>query len=368
MWRFAWKSLWRDRLRFAITVSGVALSVLLILVMNGLFAGASRQITSYIDLSQADLFVAQSGVRNMHMASSVLPGAVLDQVRAVPGVERAEGIVYFPASLEWQGASDAVYVIGIAPDWQMGGPWSMAEGEGRPQPGEVIISDRQRRTDSPRIGDTVVVGGRELKVSGLSRETKSIASTLVFINLTDAQAMRGKGHLNYLLLKGAPGSDPESVSGAIRERLPDISLMTRAELSASDQVLALQMGVELLGIMALVGFVIGIAVIALTTYVSAVEQIRQYGLLKAVGAGPVHLLAGILGQALLSAVAGFAGGIALSAGVRALVPALSPGLEIDLVPAYVARVFGLVLLMGVLSAFPPYWRVQRVDPVDVFRP
>lgn len=368
MWRFAWKSLWRDRLRFGITVSGVALSVLLILVMNGLFAGASRQITSYIDFSRADLFLAQSGVRNMHMANSVLPAALLDEVRAVPGVTRAEGIVYFPASLEWQGASDSVYVIGIAPDSEMGGPWSMAQGQGRPQPGEVVISDRQRRTGSPRLGETVVVAGRELKVSGLSRETKSIASTLVFINLTDAQSMRGQGLFNYLLLRSAPGSDLLAVSLDVGEQVPDANVLTRQEMSDRDQLLALQMGVELLGIMALVGFVIGMAVIALTTYISVVEQIRQYGLLKAVGAGPVHLLAGIFGQALLAAVAGFAVGIVLSAGVSALVPTLAPGLEIDLVPGYSTRLFGLVLLMGAISALPPFWRVQRVDPVDVFRP
>lgn len=380
MMTLAWKAIWRDRLRFAITTGGVALAVVLILVMNGLFGAAARQISLYIDQSSADLFVAQAGVRNMHMANSALPAALVGRIGEVAGVQRAEGIQYFPAMLEWRGDSDWVYVIGLETGATMGGPWRMAAGKTGPGPGDLVISDRQRRGETPGLGDRVTVAGQEFTVVGLSQETKGLASTLVFINASDAAAMRGAGRVNYILVRLAPGTDAGRVAAAIQEQVRrevglaqglagsgEVSVITRQELSDGDRGLAMEMGVELLQIMAAVGFIIGLAVVTLTIYVATVEQLRQYGVLKAVGAGPGHLFTVLFTQSLTAAVVGFGVGMALTRLAGWLVPMASPGLEIDLEVAYIGRLFALILLLGMAAALPPYWRVQRVDPVDVFR-
>lgn len=367
MFTFAWHSLTRERLRFVITVSGVALAVLLMLLMNGLFAASSRQISLYIDRSDADLFVAQAGVRNMHMASSVMPLELRAQVESVPGVARVEAILYFPAPLEWEDQSDQVYAIGLSPDASMGGPWLMGKGASRARPGEVVIPARQRGNQTPPVGSKVWVGGQALTVAGLSQETKSLASSLVFLNADDALAMRGSGRVNYLLVRVESGANPSGVARAIGDQVPGVSVLTRQELSDSDRVLALSMGVELLAIMAGVGFLIGLAVVALTIYLATVEQLRQYGVLKALGAGPGHLMAAIGGQALTASIVGFVAGVLLTVGASMLIPQLVPGLEIDMPWGYLGKVFGLVALIGTLSAMAPYWRVHRLDPADVFR-
>lgn len=179
--------------------------------------------------------------------------------------------------------------------------------------------------------------------------------------------MRGSGRVNYLLVRVESGANPSGVARAIGDQVPGVSVLTRQELSDSDRVLALSMGVELLAIMAGVGFLIGLAVVALTIYLATVEQLRQYGVLKALGAGPGHLMAAIGGQALTASIVGFVAGVLLTVGASMLIPQLVPGLEIDMPWGYLGKVFGLVALIGTLSAMAPYWRVHRLDPADVFR-
>jgi len=56
------------------------------LALDAIVEGMTARITAYIDHSGADVFVSQSGVRNMHMASSTLPVSIVSKVQAVPGV------------------------------------------------------------------------------------------------------------------------------------------------------------------------------------------------------------------------------------------------------------------------------------------
>jgi putative ABC transport system permease protein len=67
------RNLFQERRRALLAVAGVAMALLLVLVLQGIFDGAMRQVTAYIRTSEADLFVSQQGVRTMHMSASALP-------------------------------------------------------------------------------------------------------------------------------------------------------------------------------------------------------------------------------------------------------------------------------------------------------
>src|SRR5512146_115313 len=90
----AHRNLFQNRARLLISVGGVALALMLILSLDAIFAGVERQVTAYIRHSGADVFVAQSGVRNMHMAASSLAAGVADQVAMQPGVASVTLILY----------------------------------------------------------------------------------------------------------------------------------------------------------------------------------------------------------------------------------------------------------------------------------
>jgi len=78
--------LFADRRRGALTVAGAAAALLLVLVLDAIFAGALARVTAYIRTSPADVFVSQAGVRTMHMSASALPPGAPARVAEVSGV------------------------------------------------------------------------------------------------------------------------------------------------------------------------------------------------------------------------------------------------------------------------------------------
>ena len=70
MFHLAWRNLSQNRTQLLMGVGGVALALLLMLSLDALLAGSEEDLVAYIIQSGADVFVAQEGVKNMHMAAS----------------------------------------------------------------------------------------------------------------------------------------------------------------------------------------------------------------------------------------------------------------------------------------------------------
>ena len=57
----AFRILFQQKRRLAISVGGVALAITLFVLLNGLLAGIYAQVTAYLENTPADLIVAQEG-------------------------------------------------------------------------------------------------------------------------------------------------------------------------------------------------------------------------------------------------------------------------------------------------------------------
>ena len=84
----ATKSLLHDKLRFFITVSGVAFAVTLVFVQVGLFIGLMSNASLTIENINADLWVTSRNTPNVDFAHT-FPETHVKRVRSIPGVERA---------------------------------------------------------------------------------------------------------------------------------------------------------------------------------------------------------------------------------------------------------------------------------------
>lgn len=89
MVNLARKNLLHDKLRFLITVAGVAFAVTLVLVQVGLFQGLLDNATVTIQQLDADLWVTSRNTPNVDFAQAFSETAV-QRVRSVPGVDYAD--------------------------------------------------------------------------------------------------------------------------------------------------------------------------------------------------------------------------------------------------------------------------------------
>jgi len=367
-WLLARRNLGGSRARLLASVGGVALALSLTLALDAVYAGVANQLTAYIDEAGADVWVSQAGVRNLHMVASWLPDEVTDEVRSVDGVADVTPILYATDTIAAGDERAVAYVIGLPADAVIGGPWSIAEGSNLPGPGEVVVDARFASRAGVSIGDSLTVLGGEAKVVGLSEGTASLVNSVAFVAFDDFRAMRGGAPvISYVLARVAPGTDAGAVAATVERQVAGVTAQSSAAFSAEERRLVMDMSAEVISIMNVVGFVVGLAVVALTVYVATLARRREYGALKALGARNRYLYGVVLGQAVLSVAIGFLAGIAFTGLLSLAVAQTSLGLELALGAASIAKVGVMAAVIAGLAAILPIRQIAGLDPAVVFR-
>lgn len=362
------RNLTRHRIRLVVSVGGIALALTLTLALDAIYAGVAGQLTTYIDRAGADVWVAQAGVRNLHMVASWLPESVTDEVRAVDGVSGVTPILYSTDAIVAGSERAVAYVIGLPPGSAMGGPWDMVEGAADLAPGEIIVDAGFARRAGVSVGDTVTVLGGDARIIGLSRGTASLMNSVAFVAFDSFRALRGGAPvISYVLASVEPGASPRAVAAEIERRVAGVSVQSRADMAGSERRLVMDMSADVIAIMSVIGFIVGLAVVALTVYVATLARRREYGVLKALGARDRVLYGMVLIQAGLSVAAGFVVGLVVTGLLAAVVPRVGLDLELAITTASVAKVALFSLVIASLAALLPIRQIAGLDPANVFR-
>lgn len=359
------RNLFQDRRRAALAVSGLAVALLLVLVLDGILAGAIRQVTAYLRSLPADVIVSQRGVRTMHMSASALPEATVDQIGQVPGVAWAGGIRFTTGTIRSRTGSQLGYVIGYDTTTGRGGPWDMAEGR-PPQAGEVVLDQVAADRMGVGIGGTVGLLGRRFTVSGLSRGGTSITNTTAFVRTGDFAAIRGPT-FSYVLVRARSGTGTGVLAARLGAAIPGITVQTKDEFVHQESNIVRDMSADLMQIMSIIAFLIALAVIALTLFTATLSKLREYAVVKALGASSWRLSGTVFAQATWSLALALGVAVVFAFAVAAAVAAATPNVRLAVEPASVARVAAAALAAGVLGALVPLRRVTRLDPATAFK-
>jgi putative ABC transport system permease protein len=368
MIRLAFRNLFQNKVRLVISTGGVALALLLILALDAIFSGVEQRITAYIDYSGSDIWVSQSDVFNMHMASSSLPDSVARKVRLVPGVASVSPILYVANNVIVGEERNLAYVIGLPERAQLGGPWSVSRGYSLPREGEAIMDLSVAEKSGVTIGDNVEILGEELELVGLTEGTSSLVNSIAFISQKDFETLRGNyDTFSFLLVKVHEGESPNVVADRIKSRVRDVTVQTREQFAGQERQVVKDMSTDVVTIMNLIGFLIGLAVMALTVYTSTLSRRREYGVLKALGARNRDLYLTVLAQAVISVLLGFFLGWAITWLLTFMIPFTGMPLTMVVDPASLIKVGFVSTLLAGLSAMLPIRQIAGLDPAMVFR-
>ncbi|MBI3764012.1 MAG: ABC transporter permease [Chloroflexi bacterium] len=359
------RNLFKDKTRFALSVGGVALAVMLILLLNGLLQGMNAQISAYLEHAPGSLVVAQDGVRNLLGATSLLPPGTAGDVKA-RGAAKVVPILSQFIILDLHDKKQPVYLVGYDRA-QGGGPWQLTAGR-EPRRDTEVVFDRilaGRHNIAP--GDTVEIMDRDFTVVGLSEGTTSWMTSFLFIRRSAAETLlRAPGSASYLLVIPSDRVGPD----LLRERLSHLSgieVLSKREMIANDLKLFGRLFSAPLQMMTAIAFLVGTLVVGLVIYTATVERQREYGVLKAIGARNGVLYRLVATQALIAALSGAVIGVGLAYGASELIMALRPQFLIVLEPAESARAILSGLGMALLAALFPARAIAGLAPAEVFR-
>jgi len=370
--------LFQERGRLIITLVGIVFSTVLTLIEVGIYLGMMGNATSVVRHTDADIWVVSKNVPNFDFTQP-FPAYRINRIRALDEVLWAEKIhVWFAFLKLADGRREQAQVIGFNPDTGVGGPWSMAIGNPSDvKGGSYIIMDQSSRQ---RLGKLELGSMWELnlfreqsfKLVGLSREALSFTTIpVVFTSYNEVdRSLMGtdfEGQTSFIVAKLKDPARMAEVVQSLRAALPDNDIYTRQEfIDRTVNYWTIQTGMGMAFFLtAILAVLIGGAIVGQTIYAGTMEHLRDYGTLKAMGAQNSDINLVILTQAAISAVLGFAIGMAVTFVARDGIE--SAGVMMQLPLSLFAVAFVIIVATCLAAAYISVRKVKMLDPVMVFR-
>ncbi|HEV3168585.1 MAG TPA: ABC transporter permease [Isosphaeraceae bacterium] len=391
----ALKMLVGDRAKFYGIVLGLTFAALLITQQGSIFWGLMLRTSSQIiDISGADLWVMDKNVRFIDDVKPMLENQ-LYRVRGVPGVlwavplykgqGRAKLTTIDPDGTP-NDVIEQVILLGLDDASMVGAPREILIGKlsDLRKPDAIIVDKVGLRKLYPgQGGETAKTPeelrkflGREIEMNdhravivGICEATRTFQSfPVVYTTYSRAKQFTPQERkvLTYVLAKAEPGLAPLEVARRITERT---QLQARSSEEFKGMTIAYYMkytGIPVnFGITALLGFLVGTAIAGQTFYNFTLENLKQFGALKAMGTTNGRIVRMILLQATVVGLLGYGMGV----GLATLFGLSTQGTELAfntpwiLLPITGAAIVLICLLSSVLSIR----RVIVLEPAVVFR-
>jgi putative ABC transport system permease protein len=379
------KNLWRRKMRSFLTILGVATAVQLYLMVHGIMASYGQEMRGQIGEFAGKIIVQQQlengrGNADLTSSGSSLTSEMAEDLLSTRGVDRASSsaMIFVPiARAIMPYVPPAVIAVGIEPGHEkafLGGLEIEQDGTMiLRDPNDVILGQNAAKyfhesgENTPAaVGTEIQVGGRILNVVGILKTAPELFSNSVVMPLATAQEIFDrKGTVSSVILSAARLEDVPAMKEDILARFDNLTVSTQEDmLQNADAVLN---GMNLfMGMIENSIIVVAIIIITIVVIVTVMEQRREIGTLRAVGAGRLSICSMVAGESMILSLLGtiLALPIALFSvqwGMKAYFSSV-PGIEQVWWQTAVVTV-----LIGLFASLLPAWQAVRVDPMESLR-
>ena len=374
----AWKMLTGDRAKYLGTVFGVAFGVLLISQQMAIFVGLMRRTAhAAIDVRDASIWVMDPEGKNIDEVKP-LSDSDLYRVRGVEGVEWAVRMYksLVRARIE-NGEFRQSILLGIDDHTLVGAPVHLVAGSlaDLRRPDAIIIDRPGYRLfwgEGPiELGKTLEMNDRRAVVVGVCDTTPPFQTfPVIYTRYSPALgfAPRERNQLSFVLAHHKEDVDPQQVCRAIREST-GLAARTRVDMIwfVIDFYLR-STGIPVnFGITIALGFIVGTAIAGQTFYLFTLENLKQFGALKAMGVSNWRLVGMILLQATIVGCIGYGLGIGMTSLFFESTQNVTALMGFYLPWQVAAIAAGAVALIIVLASMISLHKVLVLEPAVVFR-
>jgi putative ABC transport system permease protein len=370
--------LYGDRAKYALLITGVCLSSILMAQGLAMFFGIIGFSFATIDNVRAPIWVVDPKVEQV-ADNQPLKDTDVDRIRSVQGVAWAAPfyVGQTQARVLGSGETKPVTLVGLDATTLAGAPSKVVEGsvlDLRKSQSVVIDEEVASRLGSTReqpliVGDVFEMNDKRAEVVAIVRAKQGMGGASYVFTTFDRAREYGFGQrkmTTHVLAAPQEGITPEQVADRI---IKETGLRAYTEeqfkKASSDWMIQNSPIPFVVGLIVGIGFLVGIVVAGQTFYTFVLENSRYLGALKAMGASNMRLARMTITQALVVGVTGYGIGMGLlSLFFRAIPEGKAPLLLRWEVAAFV---FGAVLLIISFASLMGIRRIARIEPAIVFR-
>jgi putative ABC transport system permease protein len=374
----ALKMLTGDRSKYFGIIFGVAFASLLMAQQMAIFVGVMLRTTSQIrDVPDAGIWVMDPAVQYVEELKA-LPDTDLHRVRGVPGVAWAVPLYKGLLQARQEGGTfRQVIVMGVDDATLIGGPREMVRGTlaDLRRPDAVVVDEAGFQLLWPgepmQLGNILEIGERRAVLVGICKASAPF-QTWPILYTRYSQAVHftstDRHHLTFVLAQAEPGLSARQVCERISRQTALLALTGEDFSSKTIGYYMKSTGIPInFGITVALGFIVGVAIAGQTFYLFTMENLKQFGALKAMGLGNKRIVGMILLQALVVGVVGYGLGMGATALFFEATRDITHLRGFFLPWEVMLGTGAAVLLIVVLSSLLSIRRVLVLEPAVVFR-
>lgn len=365
------KYLLYDRANSLGALLGIVISTFLIGQQIGVFTYLIDGITKLATINEEYIWVVDNKTENVNSLHK-LDVRIGREVASLPGINKAYPMYMGSGSIQFEGEDhDGVTLVGVQPPDFAGAP-ELFEGkyEDLLQEGAFSSDIHENRVfKDNRIGATFEINKRQAHLAAHTNGVLGFGRAFSFTTIERARAVsNGSQYLaSAFLVKTTPDVSQEEAINIINNNIHGVRAWKSTDFKRATIIYYLKHSsiVLSLGTMVVFAFLAGIAVVGLTLYSSAIDHIRDYGTMKAIGATNGYIRQLLYMQAMMFAIPGFLIGQVLVQIFKYAIE--SQGLLIQFTPQFYIYFFLLVCVIALSGAALASRRIIRLEPAEVFR-
>jgi putative ABC transport system permease protein len=366
---FAWKNLWRRRLRTLLTLCGIGMAIGAFVALVGFSRSFENEWLKLYSSSGTDIAVVDKNFMNSSVNQSQQ-----ETLRAVPVIDRADPMIF--NIMDITPDVNAIMFGWLDNSYELDSLTFTSGGRFHNGKPEIILGDTLAKNLNKKLGDQLDLQGSTYTIVGIFHGGTGLEAGAVIMPLDQLQqlsSLQGKVTGFHVRLKPAPAGESgdhymKRAQAEIEAALPGLNAQPAADRAANNQFVtlahAIAWGTSSIALM------MGILGIANTMAMSVFERTREIGILRAIGWKAWRVLMLIQVEAM---VLGFVGGI-LGIGfgwatlkLLATLPQTASVVSTNLDPLHLVESLGIAVLSGLIAGAYPAWRGSHLSPVEALR-
>ena len=367
-----------DHAKYFGLVFAIAFCTFLLENQTSIFANILRRTASQIlDVTDAEVWVMDPTTEYWEQTKPLKDTDLL-RVRGVPGVRWAVRLYKGnPVARTETGKFAAAFLIGLDDATLAGAPRKMLLGswERLQEPDSVVIDKAGYELlfpDEPlELGRRLEMNDHRVIIVGISDASAPFVS-LPVMHARYSEAVNFLGHerteLSFIITRAAPGLSPAELTARIQTQTGLRARTTEEFMWDCINYYLRHTGIPVnFGITIAVALLVGMVVAGQTFYLFTVENLKQFGALKAMGVTNTRLMGMILLQAFSVGTLGFSLGTGMAAAFFEITLRKMATRGIVLMWQCVGLTGACIFLVVIVASVLSIRRVFVLEPAEVFR-
>jgi putative ABC transport system permease protein len=373
----AYKFIRYDKSKSIGIITAIVISIFLIgqqVSLLSFLMGLMGNLVGNANVGERDIWVIEKQSKNVNTLNKI-DQRLVQEIRSIDGVLQTYPIVIAGGEASFlDGKTAGIMLVGSEAPTFITGPVSGKIYEGKisdlmmPESVSAEYFNASSWKTDLYLNKPIEINGKSARIKLITKNAQAFGGNYIYTTIQNARyyGNADPSKVSIVSVRLKPDADKEEVIRMINSTFGSVRAWDVEKLkntTVSEILISSNMGMSF-GTLVVFAMISGFFIIGLTLYSSALDRIKDYGTLKAIGAKNSYVVKLIISQAFLYAVFGFLIALLLLIGFQQGVK--NSGLNIDLNLPFILFLFGVTLVISIGGSLFAVRKISKLEPASVF--